>query len=268
MQPSADAQAQPPADAQGNPPDVRGLADAISQDRLYGWAFDAANPGARLKVELRLDGQTLATTTADLPRPDLAKNGIGDGCHAFEFAVTPQQMARHAGFSLVATAGGRSFPVAMRFRQPQPQQAGAAPAAGVAVQAQVAETRRMREELTALTQRVAALPDAATMRTILEQNAALAEQLRQGLGALDQRLAALPDNTLMRQAVQQQGLLAERLEGMEIWLTRLERRLAEAPAPAAPEPNRRPEPMPMLLFGALGVAFLVAVLVGLALRYL
>jgi hypothetical protein len=263
MQPSANAQAQHPGDAQGPAPDVRGMVDNITHDRLYGWVHDAANPGSRLKVDLKLDGKILASTFADLPRPDLAQNGIGDGCHAFEFPLTPQQMARLAAFTLVATtSSGMSFPVEMKARQ----LAAPALAAGGASPQQV-EARRLREEVIALSQRVQALPDAKAVRAVLDQHAAVTQQFQQGLQAMDQRLAQLPDANLLRQVMQQQGLLAERLEALEVWLTRLERRLAEAPPAPAATPASQVDGLQFLLFGGLGLAVLIAVIVGLLLRF-
>lgn len=277
MPPSADAaQGNPPAQSApeaGPAPDLRGLVDNATADRLYGWVFDAARPGYRVPVELRLGAERLASGIADLPRPDLAKNGIGDGCHAFEFAVTPQQMARRGELTVLARAAdGQAFPVALRIRQhqPQPQPQAPQPAAGVAVQAQVAETRRMREELNALTNRVGGLPSAQAVQALLDQNGQVAQQLKLGIQAMDQRLALLPDNELMKQAVQQQGLLAERLAAMEVWLDRLERRLAEAPpAPAAgATAGHRLDPWQAVLFATLGLSMAVAVAVGLVLRFL
>ena len=102
MQLPAGAQASPAARGSAPAPQVKGLVDNATEDRLYGWVFDAARPGHRLGVELRLGGERLARGTADLARPDLAQNGIGDGCHAFEFEVSPDEMGHLAEFSVVA----------------------------------------------------------------------------------------------------------------------------------------------------------------------
>lgn len=68
-------------------PAIRGFVEAMGPERVVGWAWDATQPAARVRVELR-DGDTvLAVTEADQPRPDLARNGVGDGAHAFAFTL-------------------------------------------------------------------------------------------------------------------------------------------------------------------------------------
>ena len=44
----------------------------------------------------------MATTTADHARPDLARHGIGDGCHAFEFPLLRQWFRQLRDLSVVA----------------------------------------------------------------------------------------------------------------------------------------------------------------------
>ncbi len=260
MQLPAEVQGQPTAEPDRSLSEVRGLVDNASQDRLYGWVFDAALVGHRFPVELRLDGRRLAVTMADLPRADLAKNGIGDGNHAFEFAVTREQMARQAEFSVVAkTANGQEVALPIRIHQPQPPR-------GVVVQAPVARLPAMRDEVVALAQRVATLPDAAAIQALLDQNARAVEALRAGLKELDQRLATLPDAELMQRAVVQQDRLAERMNALEVWLDRLDRRLAEAPT--APQGTPQPMAVPAgrwqyALFGGMALTLVIVVVVGL-----
>jgi hypothetical protein len=68
---------------------VTGYVEARTQDRILGWAWDAANPEMRLAIGLVSAGRVVARTVADQPREDLARNGIGDGAHAFSFAIEP-----------------------------------------------------------------------------------------------------------------------------------------------------------------------------------
>jgi hypothetical protein len=69
------------------PPAIRGFVEAMGPERVVGWAWHPAQPGARVQVELR-DGDTvLAAMPADQPRADLARNGVGDGAHAFAFTL-------------------------------------------------------------------------------------------------------------------------------------------------------------------------------------
>lgn len=66
---------------------VNGYIDAIANNRIYGWAWDAQKPDARIAVRLQAGGNTVGIVAADLLREDLKANGIGDGAHAFETAM-------------------------------------------------------------------------------------------------------------------------------------------------------------------------------------
>lgn len=69
--------------------ELHGFLDGVSDDRIYGWAWDPTRPGARVEVELRIDGQLVARVRADRERGDLASAGIGDGRHGFELSLGP-----------------------------------------------------------------------------------------------------------------------------------------------------------------------------------
>jgi hypothetical protein len=145
----AKAAAKAPAPRQG----VRALIDNATADRLYGWAWNAAEPDQRLTVELRLADRAVASTTADLARPDLADNGIGDGCHAFEFPLRPEWIARRGELSAVIRCeDGAEVPVAVRVRRPDDAQ--------VSTQLQRA-VERLAAEQASLRREVAARPDVA-----------------------------------------------------------------------------------------------------------
>lgn len=66
---------------------VNGYIDAITNNRIYGWAWDAQQPKAKIVVRLTARGETVGIVSADLLREDLKANGIGDGAHAFEAAI-------------------------------------------------------------------------------------------------------------------------------------------------------------------------------------
>lgn len=66
---------------------VNGYIDAVTNSRIYGWAWDAQKPAARITVRLQTNGTTIGIIAADLPREDLKTSGIGDGGHAFEAAI-------------------------------------------------------------------------------------------------------------------------------------------------------------------------------------
>jgi hypothetical protein len=64
---------------------LRGSVAPLATYKVQGWAFDPASPETRLEVELLLDGETIATTQAELFRPNLLEAGIGDGSYGFAF---------------------------------------------------------------------------------------------------------------------------------------------------------------------------------------
>lgn len=71
---------------------IQGRLDAIEGRRLFGWVWDGARPTERLLVRILLEGRMICSATADLPRVDLRRNGIGDGAYAFEVEL-PEAVA-------------------------------------------------------------------------------------------------------------------------------------------------------------------------------
>jgi hypothetical protein len=70
---------------------VEAIIEAITSDRVEGWAFDAQDPNAHLNVELCLDGVVVAVGRADRGRPDLLAAGFGAGDHGFQTFLTAEQ---------------------------------------------------------------------------------------------------------------------------------------------------------------------------------
>jgi hypothetical protein len=203
------------------PSDVQGLIDNATSDRLFGWAWDTTHPGRRLKVELRLAGEVVANTVADFVRPDLAKNGVGDGCHAFEFPLLPEWVARRAELTVVAIgADGTEFPIAVRIRRPDDAQLGTQ--IQRALEGLIAEQQQIRQEFAEMRERAARLPEAAAVDAIAEAG----------------------------QALQQ------RLDSLELWITRLDGRLGDgqASAGAAAQGGGRLDPWQAVLVAALASA--------------
>jgi hypothetical protein len=83
-------------------PQLQGRVDAIEGRRLYGWVWDSARPTERLHVRITLNGETIASATADMPRVDLRRNGIGDGGYAFEIELSERAGQGTAGLTVVA----------------------------------------------------------------------------------------------------------------------------------------------------------------------
>ncbi|WP_160299889.1 hypothetical protein [Belnapia sp. F-4-1] len=182
------------------PSDIRGLIDNATADRLYGWVWDAAHPGYRVKVELRLEGKVVATVVASNPRPDLAKHGIGDGSHAFEFPLQRQWFRQLRDLSVIAHGrDGRTMQVPVHARRQEEALVPATATAQIQIVAEtlVAEHTAMRGEMEAMRRRMAGLPD------------------RNALDAL-------------AQAGQE---MQRRLDTMELWITRLDEKLAQLVTP-------------------------------------
>jgi Glycosyltransferase 61 len=60
-----------------------GRLEAVADGSAVGWAYDPRSPRQRLALEILIDGEVIAETVADLPRPSLVAEGIGDGRHSF-----------------------------------------------------------------------------------------------------------------------------------------------------------------------------------------
>lgn len=63
---------------------ILGRIDITTPERISGWAWDQARPNEPVEVEIWLGDRLLAATRADRERPDLKRNGVGDGRHAFQ----------------------------------------------------------------------------------------------------------------------------------------------------------------------------------------
>jgi hypothetical protein len=224
MPPAPDTATRPPRAAE-----IRGLVDNATPDRLFGWAWNPASAGERVAIELRLADTPVATTTADVARPDLEKAGIGDGAHAFVLPLRPEWIRRRDELSVVARAAdGTETPIPVRMRRPGTGDGAAASAAAAGLQ-----------------RAVEALAD--TQRRAQEQ-----------LEAVAARLPAATERTTLDALVEAQAALNERLDTLAVWLARLDERLAAMPggeggAWAMPKPRRRLDAWQVVLAVVLGV---------------
>lgn len=119
------------APEQDNVKPMNGRVDAIDQGRIFGWAFDPMAPEQRLTIRVLLDGKVIAEAVADRNRPDLRRNGIGDGKHAFEIAL-PDPVQSRASELVVVALNGSGSEQALRVPQPDEQAAEALIAAPLA----------------------------------------------------------------------------------------------------------------------------------------
>ena len=85
---------------------IEGVVDCFVNGCLAGWARVPGSPD-RLEIRVRLNGVEVACTRADMPRPDLAAGGLGDGNHGFLVAVDPAcfDSATQASVTVLAMLG-------------------------------------------------------------------------------------------------------------------------------------------------------------------
>ena len=119
------------ASEQDNAKPMNGRVDAIDMGRIFGWAFDPMAPDQRLIIRVLLDGKVIAEAVADRNRPDLRRNGIGDGKHAFEIAL-PDPVQSRANDIVVMARNASGSEQALRIPQPDEQAAEALIAAPLA----------------------------------------------------------------------------------------------------------------------------------------
>lgn len=66
---------------------IVGYIDELTEDRVYGWAWDRRSPRERIEIQVWIGDRPVAIETANRARADLRSNGVGDGQHAFEIAL-------------------------------------------------------------------------------------------------------------------------------------------------------------------------------------
>lgn len=97
---------QPEAAVAGRQPEIVGYVEAATPARVLGWAWAPRSPADSVQVELRIGDAVVAEAAADLPREDLARNGVGDGRHAFDLPVPEAHRSRVAELTVHARVPG------------------------------------------------------------------------------------------------------------------------------------------------------------------
>lgn len=90
---------------------ITGYVEVMTGTAVLGWAWIPGHT-APLTIELRLNGDVVASVLAGELREDLAQNGIGDGRHAFTLPVPEAARGRGAELLVFARAGdGPASPI-------------------------------------------------------------------------------------------------------------------------------------------------------------
>jgi hypothetical protein len=94
----------------------RGYVDGVLGADVLGWCCRPGDYDVRLAVEIFVDGATVASGTADLPRADVARAGYGDGRFGFRIPL-PRACADGAAHTLDVQTGGISLPAGPSFTE-------------------------------------------------------------------------------------------------------------------------------------------------------
>jgi hypothetical protein len=93
---------------------ILGRLDAIEGRRVFGWVWDRNRPTERLLVRVLLEGRMVGSATADVPRVDLRRNGIGDGGHAFEVELPEAVASVSDSLAVVAVSPATGEEIVLR----------------------------------------------------------------------------------------------------------------------------------------------------------
>jgi len=77
-------------------PSLSGSLDEAGAQGVSGWVVDKSKPGARVEVQLYVDGRFVESRPADFGRADLVAAGVAeDARHGFFFYLPPLEEGRH-----------------------------------------------------------------------------------------------------------------------------------------------------------------------------
>jgi hypothetical protein len=93
---------------------LTGRVDDLRNAKIYGWAFNSEQPDEHLIIRVMQGPQVIASSVANIMRPDLPESGVGKGDHAFEILMPPNITSFH-GLMLIAQSvksGEIALPIA------------------------------------------------------------------------------------------------------------------------------------------------------------
>lgn len=228
---------------------IQGRLDAIEGRRVFGWVWDRARPNERLLIRILLEGRMVASATADMPRVDLRRAGIGDGCHAFEVELPEAVASVSDSLAVVAVLPSTGEEVILRSPSQDERAVEAALSGPLNRVLDRLELLIEAQRRSQIMQREAA----ETLRTTSKQIDEIVSQ-EDGIGAALELVRA------------NQAELAARVSGIEVFHLRFDKVLAdfdkrvEELTSAADRPMRRAVAL-LIAFGGLSAASAVTTLV-------
>lgn len=228
---------------------LQGRVDAIEGHRLFGWVWDRSRPTERLQVRVILGERTIASATADMPRVDLRRNGIGDGGYAFEIELPGTTEQDADLLSVIATSSAGEDIV---LRSPSQSER----AAEAAINAPLGRVFDRLELLIEAQRRSQVL-----QRETVEALRGTSDQINAMVGEDDGIAAALD---VIRS---NQSDLSQKISDIEVFLMRFDRVLSEFGqriedlGSSVDRPMRRAVAL-LIAFGAISAATSIATLVA------
>jgi hypothetical protein len=204
-------------------PAIRGFVDGLTGNQIDGWAFEVAHPTERVVVELRLDGERVATTVADRHRADLVRSGVGDAFHGFRFPLKPAWAERRSELAVIARGVDGTEVTLPLFRRgapvapPAPAPAPEAPPPQLvkAIEQLVANQRLLEGRLQDLAARVPVEPVPAAVAAPPPPIAFDAGEAEARLAALEAWVARLDERLATLQAAP--SGMAKQPAGLDTW---------------------------------------------------
>ena len=78
-------------------PRLKAVVETVADGQLKGWAVDLAHPDIRLRLDVIIDNEQVASAMpADAAREDLRRAGIGDGRHGFALPLRNRYLLRES----------------------------------------------------------------------------------------------------------------------------------------------------------------------------
>ena len=228
---------------------IQGRLDAIEGRRVFGWVWDRGRPSERLLVRVLLDGRMVASATADRPRIDLRRAGIGDGGYAFEVELPDDVANVSDNLAVVAVSPSTSEEIVLRSPAPEER----------AVEAAVSGT------VNRVLDRVELLIEAQRRSQIIQREAV--EAIRAASKQIEEIVAEEDGIAAALEAVRtNQAKIEEKISDVEVFHLRFDKVLADFDkrilelSTAADRPMRRAVAL-LVAFGGISAASAIATLV-------